>query len=96
MRWISSRIICSSQAFGRLVLEAAYEATCCLAALNTLQTRNKTVFLTMLGSGAFGNGSEWIVDAILRSLGLFRGFDLDVGIVSYRLSSEVVRNFIDR
>ncbi len=46
--------------FARLVLEAAYEATLCAAQLNAARTGNRTVFLTLLGGGAFGNQSEWI------------------------------------
>jgi hypothetical protein len=83
-------------ALGRLVLEASNEATLCLATLKALETKDKQVFLTMLGGGAFGNRREWIVDAILRSLRSFRDFDLNLGIVSYGWSSEVVGNCIDR
>lgn len=43
------------EAFARLVLEAAYEATLCTAILNWHINRHNRVFLTLLGGGAFGN-----------------------------------------
>lgn len=70
--------------FAQLVLDAAYEATFCAAALSAAQTGNRTLFLTQLGGGAFGNAPDWIFAAIRRSLVLFRSFDLDVHLVSFR------------
>lgn len=84
------------EAFARLVLEASYEATLCLAVLNAYENHNHAVYLTKLGGGAFGNRPEWIVDAIYRSLVLFRAFDLDVGIVSYGNSNIETRDLISR
>jgi len=52
------------QAFARLILEASYEATLCLAVLNAYENHNHAVYLTKLGGGAFGNRPEWIADAI--------------------------------
>lgn len=69
--------------FARLVLEAAYEATMCAAAINSATTGNPRVFLTSLGGGAFGNDSSWIRDSIERAIGLCRA-PLQVAIVSYR------------
>ncbi|MFZ1463734.1 MAG: hypothetical protein WAV60_06755, partial [Anaerolineae bacterium] len=57
-------------AFARLILEAAYEATICAGILNALSSGNKSVFLTLLGGGAFGNTTEWIMSAIQRALNL--------------------------
>jgi hypothetical protein len=48
------------QSFATLVLEAAYEATLWAAALNAAQGSSRTVFLTRLGGGSFGNKSSWI------------------------------------
>ena len=69
--------------FARLVLEAAYEATLWAAVLNARRGGSEVVFLTLLGGGAFGNDSRWIHGAIRRALGLVKGFDLDVRVVSY-------------
>lgn len=70
--------------FAVLILEAAYEATLCAAAINAQMTGNKTVFLTLLGGGAFGNEIGWIVDAIDRALRMHADSGLDVRIVSFR------------
>ncbi len=64
--------------FARLALEAGYEATL-LAALGA----EGPVYLTLLGGGAFGNRSEWVLEALERALEMFGAYDLDVRIVSY-------------
>ena len=68
--------------FARLILEAAYEATLAVA-VSRLQEGFNKVYLTLLGGGAFGNKTEWIIDAIRKALHKFSGFELDVVIVSY-------------
>jgi hypothetical protein len=68
--------------FARLILEAAYEATLWAAVLNA-QRSSKTVLLTSLGGGAFGNDESWIESGLRRALELASGFDLDVKLVSY-------------
>src|SRR5262245_26174970 len=80
--------------FARLVLEAAYEATICTAILNTVRNGNNRVFLTLLGGGAFGNQSEWIIAGIHRALNLYRQADLDVAIVSYGSSNPYIQDLI--
>ena len=80
--------------FAQLVLEAAYEATICAGILNMAKTGNNRVFLTSLGSGAFGNRDEWIFSAMLRALRLFSDVDLDVSIVSHRASKPHVRQVV--
>jgi hypothetical protein len=70
--------------FARLVLDAGYEATLTIAALNAARCGDPRVFLTLVGGGAFGNRPEWILDAIGRSLRLFADSGLEVTIVSYR------------
>jgi hypothetical protein len=77
--------------FAKLVLEAAYEATLCAAVLNANATGKRTVFLTLLGGGAFGNMTDWITDSIRYALNIHRRIDLDVAIVSYGASRECVR-----
>ena len=69
--------------FARLVLDASYEATMRAAWQNAERTGNRSVFLTMLGGGAFGNDTQWILDAMSRALDIFAHADLDVQIVSY-------------
>lgn len=69
--------------FACLVLEAAYEATLWAAALNARRSGSKTVLLTSLGGGAFGNNESWIEAGLVRALKLASGLDLDVRLVSY-------------
>lgn len=72
------------QPFARLVLEAAYEATLLTGVINAARPGgSKSVYLTLLGGGAFGNQREWILDAIRRALENVRGQALDVCLVSY-------------
>ena len=79
--------------FARLILEASYEATICSAILN--QTNSNKLFLTLLGGGAFGNSTDWIVDSIARALNLYRDIDLDVAIVSYGSSKPSVQKLVE-
>lgn len=72
--------------FARLVLEAAYEATLCAAILNAERNGSNRVFITLLGGGAFGNKTDWIIGGIRRALKLYGDIDLDVAIVNYGCS----------
>jgi hypothetical protein len=85
------------EAFATLVLEAAYEATLLAAALNERRGVSRTVFLTQLGGGAFGNRDDWIKIAMQRALRAASDFGLDVKLVSYgqpsRMLLEVAREF---
>ena len=81
--------------FARLILESAYEATFAAAVLNASKSGNKSVYLTMLGGGAFGNEQVWIFDAIRRATKKFTDFDLDVKIVSFRQSNPAIRKLCD-
>jgi hypothetical protein len=67
--------------FGRLVLEAAYEATLLAGMLNARRTGNRIVLLTRLGGGAFGNDGGWIDGAMERAFDLAAASGLDVRIV---------------
>ena len=80
--------------FAELILEATYEATICAGVLNYLKTGNNTVYLTLIGGGAFGNKTEWIIDALNRSLHLYKTVGLDVAIVSYGSSNNHVQDLI--
>lgn len=75
--------------FARLVLEASYEATICAAILNSTRGGSNRLFLTLLGGGAFGNETDWVVGGIRRALKLYEHANLDVAIVSFRHPSPV-------
>lgn len=75
------------EAFGLLVLEAAYEATMAATVLNARRGVSNAILLTELGAGAFGNDPAWVYTAMRRALTMMSGFDLDVKLVSYRSPS---------
>jgi hypothetical protein len=80
--------------FARLILEAAYEATLCAAVINASETGNHRVYLTLLGGGAFGNQTPWILAALRRALGTYENFELEIGLVSYGSSKAEIREFV--
>jgi hypothetical protein len=65
--------------FGRLVLEASYEATL----LAAVERSSNIVLLTRVGGGAFGNPDEWIDDAITRAVAIVEQAGLDIRLVSH-------------
>lgn len=71
------------QPFAKLVLEAAYEATVWAAVLHAQRGGSRTVLLTRLGGGVFGNEDAWIDAAIHRALTEAHGLALDVVLVCY-------------
>jgi hypothetical protein len=71
------------EAFARLVLEAAYEATLLAAVEQSSAGGSNIVLLTRVGGGAFGNADEWIDDAIVRALATVEHAGLDVRLVSH-------------
>lgn len=77
----------------RLILEASYEAAILTGLLNRQRTGNRSVYLTLLGGGAFGNPREWIFSAMDRALQLVAATDLKVAVVSYGRSDSEVRRF---
>lgn len=82
--------------FARLVLEASYEATICAAILNSIRNENNKLFLTLLGGGAFGNDTDWIIGGIRRALNLHKHADLDVAIVSYGSSKQYIQQLVNQ
>ena len=54
------------------------------------------MYLTLLGGGALGNENEWILNAISRSIDLYKDANLDVAIVSYRHSNRDVQELIKK
>jgi hypothetical protein len=83
------------EAFGSLVLEAAYEATMAAAVLNARRGASNVVLLTELGAGAFGNDPAWVHAAMRRALSMMSVFDLDVRLVSYRSPSPELLNLAE-
>jgi len=82
------------ETLGRLVLDAAYEMTVLSAVENAEAHGQRTVFLTLLGGGAFGNPTSWITSAILRALKIVEFAGLDVVVVSYGHSQPSVQKTI--
>ncbi len=77
-----------------LVLEAAYEATLWAAVLNAQRSGSRTVLLTQLGGGAFGNDAAWIRAAIGSALRRVDGHGLDVVIVSHGAPAAELREWV--
>ncbi len=82
--------------FARLILEAAYEATICTAILNAMRNGSNRLFLTLLGGGAFGNETAWIIGGIQRALTLYKDVELDVAIVSYGSPNPYIRQLVSQ
>ena len=80
--------------FAKLILDATYEATFYAALKNYIHTGNRTLFLTLIGGGAFGNEQSWIFDAIEKAVNKFRNTPIDAKIVSYGRSNPAVRAFV--
>ncbi len=79
------------EAFARLVLEAAYEATLLATCIEAGDGGSHRVLLTRLGGGAFGNDDQWIDDAIERALQTVEHAGLDVLLVHFRDVPESMR-----
>lgn len=76
--------------FASLILEATYEATFLAAIENAENTKNFTLYLTLVGGGVFGNKLEWILEAISKIAAKFANTPLRVFIVSYGKSNPEV------
>ena len=68
----------------RLVLDAAYEATLCVAATTAARTGNRVAYLTRLGAGVFGNPVAWVDAAIDRAVERADAYGLELRLVTYR------------
>ena len=84
------------EAFARLVLEAAYEATLLAAVEHSDAGGSNIVLLTRVGGGAFGNDDAWIDDAIVRALGIVEHAGLDIRLVSHGRVHPSFRAIADR
>lgn len=81
--------------FARLVLEATYEATFLAALENYQKTGNNLLYLTLIGGGAFGNPTYWIIQSLKKVINQYRNLPLEVRIVSYGRSNAALREIID-
>lgn len=82
--------------FGRLVLQASYEAVMLAAAEQASNGGSNTVLLTRIGGGAFGNGDDWIDSAIERAMDLVKDAGLDIVFVSRGSVSPGIQAIVDR
>ncbi len=64
--------------------------------MKSLQDGSNIVLLTMLGSGAFGNASEWIHGAIQSALEKTQAYGLDIRLVSYGKPSAQLLDLVER
>jgi len=99
MNYNSGSSIAQWENFARCVLYATYESTLLAAILNARRHNgkhaSKTVYLSLVGGGAFGNPLQWIVDAIRRACEKFRNYDLNVVIVDYGSIPQKVNDLIN-
>jgi hypothetical protein len=51
---------------------------------------NKKLFLTLVGGGVFRNPTNWVLDAIQKSITKFNKIPLEVAIVSYKESNPLL------
>lgn len=84
------------ESFARVILEATYEATLCSAVINLKKNDSNKVFLTLVGGGAFGNESYWIIESLIKVIDKFKETPLDIKIVSYGNSNSLLRNAIEK
>lgn len=80
--------------FARLILESTYESTLHTALINYENTGNRNVYLTLVGGGAFGNEYSWIFDSIKSAINKFKYTPLNIKIVSFGGSKQIVRDFV--
>jgi len=86
----SEEILAPWEEISKLVLEASYEATLLTAIIHNANRvdRNEApqpVFLTKIGSGAFGNSEDWVKESIINAIQKIRslGCALNVKVVEY-------------
>ena len=84
------------EAFARLVLKGAYEATLLAAVEQSFAGGSNIVLLTRVGGGAFGNADEWIDDAIVRALAIVDHAGLDIRLVSHGRMHHSIRAIAER
>jgi len=80
--------------FARIVLEVMYVATLYAAMINLKNNKSNTVFLILVGGGAFGNDLDWILESLFKALKIFKYIPLEVNIVSYDRLNEILKQEI--
>ncbi len=73
--------------FSKVILEATYEASLHAAVINMKKYNSNSVFLTLVGGGAFGNEEYWILESLQKAIRKFKNVPLDVRVVSYGQSN---------
>jgi len=81
--------------FGKMILEATYEATFLAAVNNMNKGGSNKLYLTLVGGGVFGNPDSWLYDAIMMNLKKFADSGLDVKFVSYGAPKALVNQIIN-
>ncbi|GGG12087.1 hypothetical protein GCM10011344_10940 [Dokdonia pacifica] len=84
------------ESFARVILEATYEATLYAGLLNYEKTGCPKVYLTLVGGGAFGNETDWIIESLHKAILKCKDMPLNVQIVSYGSSQTAVRDLIKK
>lgn len=80
----------------RLVLDACYEATLLAACELAACSGSRTLLLTRVGGGVFGNPRPWIDAAIERALGCVEHAGLDVRLVCFNGVDADAERLIER
>ena len=81
--------------FGRLVLQASYEAVLLAATEQAAAGGSNKVLLTRIGGGVFGNGDAWINDAIERAVEIVGDAGLDIAVVCFGHVDPGVKSIVD-
>ena len=82
--------------FGRLVLQASYEAVMLAAAEQVCNGGSNMLLLTRIGGSAFGNGDDWIDSAIERAMDMVKDAGLDIVFVARGSVSPGIQAIVDR
>lgn len=73
--------------FARIILEATYESTLYAGILNMESNNSNSIYLTLVGGGAFGNEENWILESMQKAIRKFKNVPLDIKVVSYGKSN---------
>ena len=89
------RHMSNGEPFGRLVLQASYEAVLLAATEQAAAGGSNKVLLTRIGGGVFRNGDAWINDAIERAVEIVGDAGLDISIVCFGHVDPGVKSIVD-
>jgi hypothetical protein len=89
----------SWEMFARAILLGAYQA-CFEIAIDTAERyhykdASNVLYLTLLGGGVFGNGIDWIGEAIIKMCKKYANFNLDVRIVTYKGPPREIQTYVN-